>query len=80
MALDAVHEHGLGVEALSKFSKYEAKNEDRELFDVALEDDHMQRSYLGAKRFIMVDEITTVDALVANILTPPPSQNESAGE
>jgi hypothetical protein len=79
LAVNEAKQRGLDVNtATSKFAKYEANEQGKELFDVAIEDDHMQKRYLAAKRFIMVDEITDVDSLVNMILNPSPVvQNEN---
>lgn len=66
--VDAVKKHGLTAETMSKRSKNEMREYEMDLFDVAIEDDRSQ-SYLGAKNFVFVDEITNnSDALVRYIL------------
>lgn len=75
LAVNATQRYDLGVEAMGKLSKYEMKEREQELFDVAIEDDRNQ-TYLGAKRFIFVDEITTVESLISSVVTPV-SHNET---
>lgn len=66
-AHDAVKSHGLNADFMSKKMMLDYDSED-EAMDVAIEDDRSQ-TWLGAKRFIFVDEITNnSDALVRNIL------------
>lgn len=69
LAVSEARQRGFNVEtAREKFTRADVARGDEIAFDVALEDDSMQASYLGSKRFIMVHEITTVDELVKNIL------------
>lgn len=68
LAVSEARSRGLNVEtATGKFSKYEAEEQGKPLFDVALEDDHMQKRYLAAQRFVMVDEISDVETLIKQI-------------
>lgn len=78
LAINAVTRYDLNADAMGKLSGYEMREREMELFDVAIEDDRGQ-TYLGTRRFIFVDEITTADELVSRILTPPTSQNEKSG-
>ena len=49
---------GIDLEWDDKFSKHDAQEQGRDLFDVAIEDDRSQ-IYLAAKKFIWVDLIPT---------------------
>lgn len=63
--IEMKNKYNLDVETMSKQSRYEM---DGQLFDVAVDDDRGQ-TYLGAKTFVYVDEITkNSDAIVAFIL------------
>lgn len=66
-ATEAVEKHGLVAEAMSKkmMLDYGSANE---IFDVAIEDDRSQGRWLGAKRFVFVDEIADADSLVNRII------------
>lgn len=67
-ATDAVAKHGLKADAESKRSTSDLETYGLEPYDVAIEDDRGQ-TWLGAKRFVFVDEITNnSDALVRLIL------------
>lgn len=56
-AVDAVKEHGLtNTKTMSKMSRFELKEQEMDQMDLAIEDDRSQ-TWLGAKRFIFVDEL-----------------------
>lgn len=66
-ATDAIAKHGLNAEAHDKRMKMDLEYDESRYFDVAIEDDRRQE-YLAANRFIFVDDITSADDLVSNIL------------
>lgn len=75
--IEMKNKYGLNCETMDKMSKYEMSDASVELFDVAVDDDRGQ-TYLGAKTFVYVDEITqNPDAIVEFILK---RANESKGE
>lgn len=66
--IEMKNKYKLNVETMEKRSTYEMREYEMELFDVAVDDDRGQ-TYLGAKAFVYVDEITkNSDAIVAFIL------------
>lgn len=59
-AVDAIKNNNLtNTQAMSKASSYDLEDQRQPLFDLAVEDDRMQGSYLGAKEFLFVDDITS---------------------
>lgn len=66
-AVDAITKHGLSAEAMNKRSMSDLDEYSAKPYDVAIEDDRHQ-IYLAANRFIFVDDITTSDELVKEIL------------
>lgn len=56
-AVDAVKNHKLSAQAMSKQSKGDLLSNGQELFDLCIEDDYRQ-TYLGAKQILFVDKIT----------------------
>lgn len=75
--IEMKNKYGLNCDTMDKKSKYDMANYEMELFDVAVDDDRSQ-TYLGAKTFVYVDEITrNADAIVAFILK---RASESKGE
>lgn len=75
--IEMKNKYGLQIETMSKMSRYELQERGLEIFDVAVDDDRSQ-TYLGAKTFVYVDEITrNSDAIVAFILK---RASESKGE
>ena len=66
--IDMKNKYALECETMSKRSKHEMADYEMDLFDIAVDDDRGQ-TYLGAKKFVYVDEITkNSDAIVAFIL------------
>ena len=56
-AVDAIRDHKLtNTEAMSKMSRFDLRDREMEPMDIAIEDDRSQ-TWLGAKRFIFVDEL-----------------------
>lgn len=56
-AVDAIRDHGLtNTEPMDKMSRFDLRDRDMEPMDLAIEDDRSQ-TWLGAKRFIFVDDL-----------------------
>ncbi len=76
---DAVNKHSLKAPTMTKKTRGDIEDYEMGLFDVAIDDDRSQ-TWLGAKNFVWVDEVTgNSDALVKYILKKagePPQKTE----
>lgn len=66
-AKDAVNDNHLECEATDKLTLWDAKERDKSLYDLAIDDDSSQ-TWLAAKRFIWVHDVPTDSVGLAELI------------